>query len=522
MNSIEPNWPELPPLSAYADEASSMALTPPAAPLVPEEPQPLLREIPPGAPYPVEALGPLRAAVEAVQGQTQAPLAIPAASALAVASLAVQGFADVETLGGNRPLSLYILTVAQSGERKSACDAPLMAALRSYEKEQATEQTYARTTWQNEQAIWKGERDRILHDAKREKGEKQVAAKADLDALGPEPVAPATADRTVTEPTFEGLIRLFATGQPSLGLFSDEGGQFLGGFAMSSDNRQKTLAAMNDLWQGNAIRRTRAGEGHSTLYGRRLAVHLMVQPGVARTFMSDPMTADIGFLSRVLISEPPSTIGNRFQSLTRRDDAALANFGARLRDILSSPMPINPETRELLPRVLALAPAARALLIRFADFIEAAQVSGGELVHVRGYASKAAEQAARIAGVLTLWRDLNAPEVTAKDMADAIILEQFYLAEVVRLADMATVSAETNNAEKLRRWLMDTCLHDEILTSDVVQFGPHGLRDTQKARSLLGILERHGWIVPLEPGTVIRGAPRKHAWRIVRRTGHVV
>jgi hypothetical protein len=82
-----------------------------------ETPQPLLREIPPGQNYPVDALGPLKAAVEAVQGKTLAPDALPAQSALAVASLAVQGFANVETLGGSAPLSLYCLTIAQSGER---------------------------------------------------------------------------------------------------------------------------------------------------------------------------------------------------------------------------------------------------------------------------------------------------------------------------------------------------------------------------------------------------------------------
>jgi hypothetical protein len=42
-----------------------------------EGPQPLLRAIPKGADYPVDALGPLRAAVEAVQGETLAPVAIP-------------------------------------------------------------------------------------------------------------------------------------------------------------------------------------------------------------------------------------------------------------------------------------------------------------------------------------------------------------------------------------------------------------------------------------------------------------
>src|SRR6056297_3115751 len=338
----------------------------------PEGPQPLVRDIAPGAAYPVHSLGPLRGAVEAVQGITQAPVAIPAQSALSVASLAVQGFADVDTLGGPRAVSLYALTIARSGERKSACDVPLMTALRDHERERANAQRDAMESWHNAQALWKGERDRILLDAKKGKGEKRTAAQADLEALGPEPTPPPSADRTVTEPTFEGLTRLFATGQPSLGLFSDEGGQFLGGFAMNSDNRQKTLAAFNDLWQGNPIRRTRAGDGHATLYGRRLAVHLMVQPGVARTFMADPQAADTGFLPRFLICEPPSTIGTRMHANARRDDMALGAFAGRLRDILESPLPMEPETRELQPRVLGLDPRARVLLAGFADATEAA------------------------------------------------------------------------------------------------------------------------------------------------------
>nr|WP_050526385.1 DUF3987 domain-containing protein [Pseudorhodobacter aquimaris] len=98
------------------------AITP--TPFKAEGPQPLVRSIPQGAPYPIHALGPLREVVEAVQGQTQAPMAIPAQSALSVASLAVQSFADVETLGGNRPSTLYCLTIALSGERKSSVTHP--------------------------------------------------------------------------------------------------------------------------------------------------------------------------------------------------------------------------------------------------------------------------------------------------------------------------------------------------------------------------------------------------------------
>lgn len=483
----------------------------------PEGPQPLVRDIAPGAAYPVHALGPLRAAVEAVQGITQAPLAIPAQSALSVASLAVQGFADVDTLGGPRALSLYALTIARSGERKSACDAPLMAALRDHEREQATAQRDAMESWRNAQALWKGERDRILMEAKKAKGEKRTAAQADLEALGREPDAPPSADRTVTEPTFEGLTKLFVTGQPSLGLFSDEGGQFLGGHAMNSDNRQKTLAALNDLWQGNPIRRTRSGDGHATLYGRRLAVHLMVQPTVARSFLADPMAADTGFLPRFLMCEPPSAIGTRMQANARRDDMALGAFGTRLRAILETPMPMDPDTRELQPRILGLAPDARTLLEGFADATEAAQAPGGDLAHITGTASKAAEQAARIAGVLTLWRDLDALQVQPSDMADAITLAQFYLSEASRLASVATVSAEIDKAEMLRRWLLESWPHPEIMVRDVVRLGPNALRESPRARAVLGILEKHGWLVRLESGAVIRGAARSEVWAIVKR-----
>ena len=87
---------------------------PEPTPFVNEGPQPLIREIPAGLAYPVEALGPLRAAVEAVQAMTQAPLAIPAASALATASLAVQGFANVETLGGLAQLRYIALRLPKA------------------------------------------------------------------------------------------------------------------------------------------------------------------------------------------------------------------------------------------------------------------------------------------------------------------------------------------------------------------------------------------------------------------------
>jgi len=144
------------------------------------------------------------------------------------------------------------------------------------------------------------------------------------------------------------------------------------------------------------------------------------------------------------------------------------------------------------------------------------------LAYVTGYASKAAEQAARIAGVLTLWRDLNAGDVQPQDMDDGITLAQFYLGEAARLADAATVSAEIDKAEALRIWLLRGWPHPEILPSDIVQRAPvRALRDRPAAKKAIWVLVEAGWLVPLEAGTKVRGAPRKEAYRIVGRANVV-
>ncbi len=125
-------------------------------PFLAEEPQPLLREIPPGEPYPVHALGPLGDAVKAAQDVTQAPIGIAAQSALSVASLAVQGFADVETLGGNVPCSLFCLTIAESGERKSSCDRLLIRGVREHEHAQAEIYRDEFSEYEVSREIWAG------------------------------------------------------------------------------------------------------------------------------------------------------------------------------------------------------------------------------------------------------------------------------------------------------------------------------------------------------------------------------
>ena len=101
-------------------------------------------------------------------------------------------------------------------------------------------------------------------------------------------------------------------------------------------------------------------------------------------------------------------------------------------------------------------------------------------------------------------------------MKNGVALAKYYLFEASRLTSAAVVSAEIDNAERLRRWLLVGWPEPEVLVRDVVQLGPNALRETPKALAALGILEKHGWLVALEAGTVVRGAARKEAWRVLR------
>jgi uncharacterized protein DUF3987 len=90
----------------------------------PEPPLPLMRELPPADPFPTEALGEvLGPAATAIHDRIQAPIAICGQSVLATGTLAVQAFANVELpMQHAKPLSSFFMTVAATGERKSAVD----------------------------------------------------------------------------------------------------------------------------------------------------------------------------------------------------------------------------------------------------------------------------------------------------------------------------------------------------------------------------------------------------------------
>jgi hypothetical protein len=481
-----------------------------------EEPTPLVRPMSPAEDYPAHALGQLRQVADAIHDITQAPIAICAQSVLGVAALAAQGIADAETLHGRAPCSLFLLTVAQSGERKSACDRLAMAGVWAFEAELAESHKVELLEHRNRLDIWEARRADIVKSVK---GDRDPNAKlADLAALGSKPEPPLDPYIISVDPTIEGIVRNMPNLRPALGLFSDEAGAFIGGHGMNSENRLKTMAGLSGLWDGRPASRWRAGDGVTAFPGRRLSMHLMAQPVAAAGLLADTMANGQGFLARYLMTEPPSAIGTRLrEGHAAASQDIVDNFNRRIGDMLRRPLPLQEGTRNQLDMpLLVLSQGARGLLQKFAFAMEVAQAKGGLLEAARPFASKAAEHAARLAAVLTLYEYSVAREVNVETTANAIELTDYYVGEAARLAGAASISVEVSEATRLLQWLLETWSDPFISVSDAVRSGPSHLRESDKVKRAIAVLEKHNWLAPVEGGADVKGKHRRVAWRIVR------
>ena len=101
------------------------------------DPQPIT-DIVAESDYPIDELpSVMRNAVQEVQDYAKAPMSLIASSALLSASLVCQAHINIiRDTGLSGPVSLSLLTIADSGERKTFCDNKFMQPIREYEEKQ--------------------------------------------------------------------------------------------------------------------------------------------------------------------------------------------------------------------------------------------------------------------------------------------------------------------------------------------------------------------------------------------------
>jgi len=433
------------------------------------------------APFPMDALGPvLGPAAKSIARIVQVPDAMAAASVLACASLAAQPHADVRLPHGVVPLSLYIITSAGSGDRKTATDKVANKVFLDIRQAKARE--IAKLEQEYAKDILGGQR-------------------GDRNLPRPTVSVPLAGKATV-----ESLQRALKS-QSSIGIFTSEGGEFVGGHSMREDRRASGLAWYLNAWDGGDLTDMTITHGTSIIVGRRVAMHVLLQPVLLARLLSDPLAVQQGLIPRMLISEPQSLAGTR---LYRPENASIDPDVQRYNAAIKRLAEVDPPTLgegdpyELSPKELRISTAAIELWTAFFNETEGDQATGSALEQIRPFASKVAEHAARIAGVLALVSDPNTYEVDEVAMRGAIEIARFFLHEHVRLTGSSVENAHLDRLRALLDWLPTR--RQPVPGKEILQHSPRAIRHlkAEGIQPLLAELEARGYVRQVFQGWEIR------------------
>jgi hypothetical protein len=466
--------------------------------------------------YPLAALP--RRLADCIRGLVdivQIPVSIAAQAVLGACAIVAQTRIEIEMPTGEViPSSLFLFTVAASGDRKSSCDKRALGPV--YRREKELREGFEPK--QQQFTIEKAAYDAAVSAAKRGKKSK-FQIQEEMEACGNPPTPPALPMLLVEEPTTEGIVKLLDEAYPSIGLFSDEGAAFLGGYSMQDEQQAKTGAVLSQLWDGKPIKRVRGTDVTKILDGRRMSLHLMVQPGVAMKLFGNKALRDQGMMSRMLITYPKSIKGQRlWREPTQQSRDDLAAYQSRLSSLLQGAFSrMNPETRELEFSRVTLQPDARVIWIQFSDHLEKQQGPDGQLAEISDLASKMAQHALRLAAVISYFEGgehVVRDGISPAAMNAGIALGQFYLSEALRLFNAGSVDEDSDNAHTLVEFIRKEKLI-AVGKRWLARNAPKNVRPAMILARAINLLVEQGHLVQLAGGGEFKARGDKHKERLV-------
>lgn len=438
--------------------------------------------------FPIDALPNIvkYAVMESVEFN-QCPIPIAVAIALGSLSGSAQSHFDVARDENQvSPISLSLITIAESGERKTSTDKPFAKVFHDWELQETAKFILENDAYKN--------RLKAYEIALKEVGKGESDQEAIFTTLNAMEMPQKPAQRTILQDrvSIEKLLSNLA-GYPIAYFNSNEAGAVLGGYAFKAENFQSTITTLNQLWDGAQIRHDTKSGNLVFIPKPRVTVNLLLQESIYRKFCdgNDGLAFTTGALSRFLISQPESRIGTRPYKKAPAGVPEIAKFNTLVAGFLAKPANFVDGT--LQTKVLPFTRDAIEIWIRFHDAIEEQLGEGGDFYAIRGWGAKAAEQVARVAGNFQVAVDPNSDFIEVDAVLKAIQVVTYYLNESLRL----TSTSKSRDATRVLNWLVKRLKgsgESWIIRYEIQQRIHNDLRNAEKIDEALFELEESGFI----------------------------
>ncbi|TCT63251.1 YfjI family protein [Vibrio crassostreae] len=431
-------------------------------------------------------------ALDNLEQMIQTPRAMNLSAALSAASTCLQGLVDVENplTGKAGPISLNILTVAGSGERKSSLESKVIKGLKRFMLDDTKRLKRALVKHALIINAYKEvEKSLIKEVAKTSGEEKDFAIERLVDHQLNEPQAPKARIIRFEDATPQSLqAELQGVGANAL-LSSSEGAKILNSLLM------KNTSFLNDAWSGEDTRVSRKSSDDIIIEDARLTVAIMTQVSTVKKFItkSTDDVRDNGFFARFLLCYPASNCGNRQSYGIKIPTEAIDEFNERVYSLLQL-LPLEIDERER--RVVSFCYDAKKVLTEISNNIETGMKPGGRFEFAKDHASKLVENTVRVAAILHCFEvyseDETLSEIPLSTLWDSINIVAYYSSEFMGLfCPPPTPPQYVFDAEVLANWLFQRSNAGTryIKNNYILQYGPNCVRKSKDLKAALSYLE---------------------------------
>ncbi|WP_426817620.1 YfjI family protein [Winslowiella sp. 2C04] len=439
--------------------------------------------------YPTGSFPPvMKNVVRTLNDETRVPEELIAAAVLSAGSLACQSHIQVLPPYSSAPMpcSLFLLTLAVSGEGKTTISKKVMEPFYQFAEKMIQENLPRMDSYLRLYNIWKIRRKALaalLYTAIKKGAENQEEERMcdEHDKAIPQkpPRMAMLYEDTTPKALLEGLEEY-----SEAGLLSDEAITFFKGYAKNN------LGLLNKAWDGDTYEYRRADDIPHTIKPS-LTLALMVQPPVFENYLSKhgEISKGSGFLSRFLYINTISTLNNRRSNIDHsRSDEALCAFHGKINLLLERQKDrfYKNNTEKL---TLTLSEDAKALWTRKQSELNSKIGSGQALEHISEIVVKSGANALRIAAILSYIDSNERTCIPVEIMRCAFGIIEWHLDEADRLFyPFSERNTFVESVYEMFEWLKEQFFKSEgapIRKNDVNKIGPNRLRNTKTSQPIL-------------------------------------
>lgn len=410
------------------------------------------------------------------------------------------------------PSNLWLIQAFPSGGRKTAALALATEPLLAWEQQDVNRRTPIL--------------DRAAQRARRRaaRGAPDRSTRQTRASMAPEEtsnVPPAPAQRFTSDATAAALVQQLAAHGGRFALITSDPRTLIAAWRAHGIGRSRESARLlTECYGDPAVVRVPTPTRYGSVTRPALTILMTAPEGIlAALLRRDPAMAH-GLIGRVLWSLPRPTMGDRTATTPPISDPWRAAYRALVFAMLAIP-PAAPERPE---RTLSFTPAARRAFLAFAQDMEQRQRPAGDLAGITAWASRAAEPAARIAGLMHSVQRIAAGDcpgaapIDEESVERAITIMTSFIPHARAAHDLMAGARGDPRVERRVAWVMRHP-SDTFTDREAVRALRRTFRTIDALHPALALLEQHHDLASVLPPANGRGRPARIS-RINRNPAH--